>query len=323
MEDKSSKYLEWVDWAKAIGVFLMVLGHGDLVDAEIRQFIYAFHMPLFFILSGFLYKKRTFSEELKRNFNTLLVPYFIMNGTLLLLYSLIDLFIGKITVLNILSNLGAIVLGLGYNTEYLIPVSTPLWFLYALFIIQMIVALGSTRFVRYFIMLLAVGMTIFLKQCSIDTLVPIDSAMLALPFFIFGQEFKKIIIKKFSVYLLPILLLILVLINYYNGRVDINTCKYGNSLLLAYLGGICGTLLIVGISRYIKGRIKRYVSGLLLVVGYNLLAIIMAKKIWNIIFPNIEMSNLVGIVIALFICFAFVPIIDFSKRYFRIIIGNR
>lgn len=250
---ESNNYLDWIDWAKVIGIYLMVLGHGGLVNADIRQFIFAFHMPLFFILSGFLYKQRTFFETLKRNFHSLLVPYFIMNVSLFLLDSIIKIFIGTMSFQEILSNWGAIVLGLGYNTEHFIPVSTPLWFLYALFIIQTIISLGKTKIVRYSIMFLAIGAFIFLNKRNIDTLVPIDSAMLALPFFIFGFEFKKIIRKQYSIYLLPILLLLLILINYYNGRVDINICKYGNSLLLAYLGGICGTFLVVGMSRYIKG----------------------------------------------------------------------
>lgn len=73
----------------------------------------------------------------------------------------------------------------------------------------------------------------------------------------------------------------------------------------------------------LSGGVKRYASGLLLIVGYNLLAIVIAKKIWSIFFPEIEFTSLVGAVIAIFICFAFIPIIEFCKRYFGLIIGDR
>ena len=65
---KSSKRLPWLDMAKAYGMFLVYYGHfvekiaehqGYLAEtAAYKQykFIYAFHMPLFFILSGFVYK---------------------------------------------------------------------------------------------------------------------------------------------------------------------------------------------------------------------------------------------------------------------------
>ena len=63
---KIDKYQGWIDWAKVMGIYLMVLGHGGLVNADIRQFIFSFHMPLFFILSGYLYKQRSFSETSKK-----------------------------------------------------------------------------------------------------------------------------------------------------------------------------------------------------------------------------------------------------------------
>lgn len=319
----TNKYFEWVDWAKVIGIYLMVLGHGGLVNADIRQFIFSFHMPLFFVLSGFLHKQRSFIETFKKNIRALLVPYLIMNGILLLYNLSIQIIAGTLTLEYLISRLGAIFLGLGYNTESWIPLSTPLWFLIALFIIQTIVSLGRTQVMRYCIMFLSIAVFVFLDIMDLDILIPIDSAMLALPFFVFGCEFKSFIGKQYSVYLLPVLLFAMVIINHYNGRVDINTCKYGNSLLLTYLGGILGTLLTVNVSRYLQGGVKRYASGLLLIVGFNLLAIMLAKKIWNLFFPEIEITSLVGAVIAIFICFAFAPIIEFCKRYFSMVLGNR
>lgn len=66
-----------IDNAKAIGIFLVVMGH--FVDVEIvKAYIYSFHMPLFFFLSGYLFsKKDTFNVFFKKKFNTLIVPYFI------------------------------------------------------------------------------------------------------------------------------------------------------------------------------------------------------------------------------------------------------
>lgn len=65
-----SKRLPWLDMAKAYGIFLVYYGHfvekiagfeGFAVEtAAYQQYkcIYAFHMPLFFILSGFVYKHK-------------------------------------------------------------------------------------------------------------------------------------------------------------------------------------------------------------------------------------------------------------------------
>lgn len=43
-----------VDVAKGIGILLVILGH---LKNPIMDFIYAFHMPLFFFISGMFVKK--------------------------------------------------------------------------------------------------------------------------------------------------------------------------------------------------------------------------------------------------------------------------
>lgn len=44
----------WIDWIKIIGIYLIVLGH---MSAPGNDFIYVFHVPLFFITSGYLAQK--------------------------------------------------------------------------------------------------------------------------------------------------------------------------------------------------------------------------------------------------------------------------
>lgn len=68
--------IRWLDYAKGIGIFLVVFGHAlrGLVSSSILQssaavtaldkWIYAFHMPLFFFLAG-LFIERSASKPLK------------------------------------------------------------------------------------------------------------------------------------------------------------------------------------------------------------------------------------------------------------------
>lgn len=42
----------WVDNAKAIGIYLIVLGHMPILP--LKDLIYAFHVPLFLVVTGFL-----------------------------------------------------------------------------------------------------------------------------------------------------------------------------------------------------------------------------------------------------------------------------
>ena len=59
------KGIVWLDYARTLGIFLVVFGHlwqkipaFDINDSlkEVWNYIYLFHMPLFFVISGFLFK---------------------------------------------------------------------------------------------------------------------------------------------------------------------------------------------------------------------------------------------------------------------------
>lgn len=76
---KYQNRLDWVDVAKGIGIIFVVLGHltyapqGDWV--HIKNAIYLFHMPLFFILSGYTFSQKPNQGFAKRRASTILVPY--------------------------------------------------------------------------------------------------------------------------------------------------------------------------------------------------------------------------------------------------------
>ncbi len=70
--------LDWIDITKGIGIVLMVYGHTS-IPASISDFIWSFHMPLFFIISGMLFnpdKADKYNKYVIRKIYTLVVPYF-------------------------------------------------------------------------------------------------------------------------------------------------------------------------------------------------------------------------------------------------------
>ena len=92
-----------LDYMKALAIFFVVLGHLiDGVDSEtnpFRIFIYSLHMPLFFIVSGFLSSKKITSiGNLGRWYlrkMRLLIPFFVFSiGDVLILGSSWDAFLG-------------------------------------------------------------------------------------------------------------------------------------------------------------------------------------------------------------------------------------
>lgn len=73
----SRERISWIDVARGIGILLVLYGHA-LNGNSYRHIIYAFHMPLFFFLSGIVYhhkRQEHFLPFLKKNIKAILLPY--------------------------------------------------------------------------------------------------------------------------------------------------------------------------------------------------------------------------------------------------------
>ena len=69
----SSKRIEWLDIAKGIGIFLVVYAHAR---APYSSYIYNFHMPFFFLISGVLYKSGgNLKQYIFKKIKTLYIPF--------------------------------------------------------------------------------------------------------------------------------------------------------------------------------------------------------------------------------------------------------
>ena len=69
--------VDWVDTLKFIGILSVILGH---INFPLNGFIYTWHMPLFFMISGFFIKfEISFKDFVVKNFKRLMIPYFIFS----------------------------------------------------------------------------------------------------------------------------------------------------------------------------------------------------------------------------------------------------
>ena len=70
----------YIDAAKALAITLVILGHCDCSCIPyLSRFIWSFHMPLFFILSGMFVQPRPIGEALKKYARVYLLPYFLVS----------------------------------------------------------------------------------------------------------------------------------------------------------------------------------------------------------------------------------------------------
>ena len=75
----AKKRLDWMDVSKAIGVYLVILGHLVMFNYHTFRFIFAFHMPFFFVAAGYVWKwNDNPGNYLKKCFSRYFVPYCIV-----------------------------------------------------------------------------------------------------------------------------------------------------------------------------------------------------------------------------------------------------
>lgn len=160
-----------LDIAKGIAMLLVIIGHCDnLYFTPTHHFIYSFHMPLFFLASGYLYKAKGVKDTLKKDFRHLVIPY-VMTCIAIIAIALVYYLATKDgEPLNRLSLAALWGSGGHHYCKYLAdaPGIGPLWFLPALFICKnvynilpekrrllysLVIFLGATVIGRYLIFL--------------------------------------------------------------------------------------------------------------------------------------------------------------------------
>lgn len=117
--------LAWVDAAKGIGILLVVAGHV-WTRGPLREAIYAFHMPLFFLLSGYMVRPQPMAGLVMRQARSLLVPFAAFCALLIAADFTIEWIRG---VRPIFSSVGAAVWDILFKTETLRGPFTILWFI--------------------------------------------------------------------------------------------------------------------------------------------------------------------------------------------------
>ena len=101
-EKINSKRIEYVDYVKGIGILLVVIGHHMLDAENVIIWINSFHMPLFFVITGYLseLKKADVNQGksllvyAKKRAESVLYPYFTFSVINLLWYLLFHHFLG-------------------------------------------------------------------------------------------------------------------------------------------------------------------------------------------------------------------------------------
>lgn len=125
------------DYAKAIGIMLVVLGHMTTYPSIIRSAIYSFHMPLFFVVSGSLLWNKIFDMDfgtyVKKKVVTILFPAFFFECLMYVWVVVKNLLEHELTGIQLLKRFLGIFIQIGYS-DY----TGSLWFLFTFFVVNIL-----------------------------------------------------------------------------------------------------------------------------------------------------------------------------------------
>ena len=262
------KRIGYIDIAKGIGILVIVLAHNDLAGYHptLHKFIYSFHIPLFFFLSGMFFRpERAFSETVKRRFNTLMKPYF---------FTLFMIYLGEAAFSNMTFPViaGRVAKSLYATGHYIDWVQ--LWFIPHLFAVA-VFAWIAWRFVfgrikmdwlRWFLMFAMLAVGVFTMSYFWPFTAPvIGTELYGLPFsldlvfasgffFLVGYEVNQRPLENFFASPLVLLLTfggLLALVLLLPPVLDFNTRTYP-SLWINTLEALLGITMVLSLSRNLE-----------------------------------------------------------------------
>lgn len=324
--------LNWVDSLKGFGILLVVLGHIQTnhllffnFDSQTKDiYIYSFHMPLFFFISGFLFNSEKWMSKAKEfvlaRIKNIVLPYINYMAISVLFWIICAwMFNLKIQFLG-LQPIEMIYRLLYANANVFSDINYALWFLPALFIVEilyfLIVKLVKYKFLICSVIIIFVGIASFYRYPAI---LPwhINSALFALPFFAGGHYFRYVYQKVVNNIPLVVLITSIHFILAFSYWFDMQLCNISN-IPLFYVIGFSGIItyvfLLSTLGKYkIKSQTLNWIGQNSLIVMCTHVLVISFIKLWLPV-----SSDALFFMVVLFE----IPVIYLITRYFNWINGK-
>lgn len=299
-----NKRLDWIDICKAIAIYLMVLGHTG-VSERLNIFIHAFHMPVFFILSGYCFndeKNRNFISFAKKRLLSLILPYIIFGIGLFLFWDISLLILNRKDEVRSIYNLATSLLWHNADASAFGVIQ---WFLTCLFFTELICSViiycFKNRLKVMIGILICFSISAYVYPLIFDFRLPlaIDCALMAVSFYGLGWLMRKIDIDsainkikenklKFLFATLFVFVFFLPLV-FLNGHVNMRTITYGNYFLFI-INAITYSFILLLISIIIdisSAKLKKIIT----IVGQNTLVVLLLNstfiRIYQVVFSKL------------------------------------
>lgn len=312
----------WLDYAKVIGMFLVIVGH---LPFKFNFAISLFHMPLFFMLSGYLYKRRCLKGELIRSGKALILPYIFYN-----------LLIGIVHTLVFRDNpfelLRYIVL---FEQEQLPYAFRAMWFLISLFTMRIISSLVG-KYSLPISLILFTSCCLYKYICGLEYITSdpfqITSTILCYIFFEIGrymkvsstrtvhQPYRKSIMYIMLATYLVICAIILLCVRLNHMReVNLFRSFYGDNIIVFLITSITISFMYMHtMSIFFKKNnklIEELSNGMIFILCSHQLVIVLCNEFC-------EFNSVTSILFALLFIFLSIYPIRFLRKYLPIALGR-
>ena len=312
MENK--RRLDYLDLAKGIGILLVTIGHVYGYDANIfENWMFSFHMPLFFIVSGCLIKLK--NENISKNtiikrFKSLMIPYICFSA----IFLIENMFLYNFNIPIIKSYIIQVVFLGGIQA---------LWFLPCLFVAEILFLLLNQikiKGLKITSLILCFIISYYISTVNYNYTMKFSSRVLIATGFIWigYQLFEFINNKEIPMLNIAIILIINIILFKINGRVDIYNIVF-NNLIIFILNATITSYGLIMMSKKINCNFIKY-------CGINSLIIMCTHQpllnIINKFTGKTEYGYLIGFILFVFIMLIEIPIIEIINNYLPFMLGK-
>lgn len=261
------KRIIWADYAKAAGIYLVILSHTMTSD-NVKEWAYVFHMPLFFFISGYLFsfrRHKTWRGFALARMRQIMIPYLWFNLITYLMWLAVLRHLGSDFDRDIPWWSPAAAAAFGYGDKMVHD--APLWFFMCIYIVEITYYCVFKRLrcrwpvtAAFF----AAGWAVY-ALCPVRLPFNLGTALVAMVFYAAGHEFRERR-EKTSDPAAPdaadgrkaltglmrgmlrgggfiMALAVTILVAHYNGRINMHMNFYNNYLL--FFTGACAGIFMM------------------------------------------------------------------------------
>ena len=281
----------WVDFSKAILIVLVIFAHCPFVPPLLDTLICGFHMPAFFIISGYLHK---YAPDMitcfKKNAKRLLVPALLFSILCYVIWLTKYLLLHKSFLMD--ECVKKPLLGLFiYDNGMATPMCGVIWFLVVLFMCFLLLDFiymhfGKTGIISATLLCIMASIVFFrFDYKDFQYGFYLQRAIISFPFVAFGALLRGTSIRRQKALLpkslaLTVAYIVLVSIN---GRTGIYSCTFGQSVLTYYAASITGSLALfhwMAIFKHAPSFIVKISSGTIVILCLHQTMIPVFTHVW-------------------------------------------